>query len=66
MPQEIYLTLLQCKHCQASTFIKQVELDHGDWIAICSECGAQNILAVTIINKVSVLAPPLRVVGVRS
>jgi hypothetical protein len=26
MPQDIYLTLLQCKHCQADTFIKQAEL----------------------------------------
>lgn len=66
MHPDIYLTLLQCKHCQVSTFIKQVEFDHGDWIAICSDCGAQNILAVTIINKVQVLAPALRVVGVRS
>ena len=66
MPQDIYLTLLQCKRCRVPTFIKQVELDRGDWIAICSECGAQNILAVTLINKVPVLAPPLQVVGVRN
>jgi len=66
MYQDIYLTLLKCKHCRVSTFIKQVELDHGDWIAICRECGAQNILAVTLINKVPVLAPPIRVAGLRA
>jgi hypothetical protein len=59
------MTLLQCKRCRVSTFIKQVELDHGDWIAVCSECGAQNILALMLINKVPVLAPPLQVVGVK-
>jgi hypothetical protein len=66
MYQDIYLTLLQCKHCQGETFIKQVELDHGDWIASCSKCGAQNILAVTLINQVPVLAPPIRVIGLRA
>lgn len=65
MSEDIYLTMLECKRCQASTFIKQVELDHGDWIAVCSECGAQNILAVLLINNVRVLAPPLQVVGVK-
>ena len=49
------MTLLQCTRCRVSTFIKQVELDHGDWIAVCSECGAQNILALMLINKVPVL-----------
>lgn len=65
MQPDIFLTLLQCKNCQAATFIKEVELDHGDWIAICHECGAQNILAFTVINKRRVLAPSLKVVGVK-
>lgn len=65
MPQDIYLTLLQCKHCQVSTFIKQVEFDRGDWIAACFNCGAQNILAFTLINKVPVLTPSLQIIGVR-
>ncbi len=32
MPRDIYLTLLQCKHCQADTIIKQADLidvDHS-------------------------------------
>jgi hypothetical protein len=51
-----------CRRCKASTFRSiQIEYYRGDWVAVCSECGAKNILAVIEINNLP--TPTLQMIG---
>jgi|GEM_PF-2310780 len=47
---------LTCRHCTVTTFYTNasIERDHSEWIIHCAECGAKNILAITIIGTVPV------------
>jgi hypothetical protein len=55
--------MLQCKKCRVQIFEDNIERHQGDWIIICSMCGAKNIVAPVLINKVAVKM--LQVVGWR-
>jgi hypothetical protein len=56
--------MLHCKKCHNQIFDSNAEKEHGDIIIQCSFCGAKNILAPVIINKVA-LYSFLQVVGWR-
>lgn len=44
--------MLQCKKCSISLFENSPEEEFGEVIVICSTCGAKNILAPLLIDKV--------------
>jgi hypothetical protein len=45
--------MLQCKKCYSQLFESNAQKEHGDLIIVCS-CGAKNILAPMLINKVPI------------
>jgi DNA-directed RNA polymerase subunit RPC12/RpoP len=48
------MPMLQCKKCYTQIFETNIEQQQGDWIITCSQCGAKNIIAPVLINKVAV------------
>ncbi len=55
--------MLQCKKCYTRLFENNAEKEHGELIVICSTCGAKNILAPVLVNKVAL--PAFEVIGYR-
>ena len=64
--QNFFLTQLQCQRCRAESFVTQIELDQGDWIATCPVCQAAHIVALPRIKNVAVLLPALPISGWRT
>jgi transcription elongation factor Elf1 len=56
--------MFQCLHCQVVILNQQVEKDAGDWIIPCLYCGAKNILAPILINRIPPL-PTIEIIGWR-
>jgi len=54
--------LLFCQRC-GSLLVNPPERDRGEWVVPCFECGARNIIAVTIVGWPA--APSLEIVGLR-
>lgn len=55
--------MLHCKECYTRLFENNAEMEHGELIVVCSTCGAKNILARVLVNKVAL--PILEVIGWR-
>ena len=65
MQPNAYLTQIRCQRCQAESFVTHIEHDRSDWIAACTHCGAENIVALARIKNVAVVSPALQVIGLR-
>jgi hypothetical protein len=48
--------MLQCKKCYTRLFESNTENEHGELIVICSTCGAKNVLASVLVNKIALSA----------
>lgn len=57
--------MFTCARCQATVVAGEVEREAGDWILRCSLCGAKNILANTLVNKIPIQTPTFQVAGWR-
>src|SRR5262245_45443510 len=59
------ISMLTCACCKTTSVAGEIERDAGDWIIRCQSCGAKNVLAATLINKVPVTLPGFEVIGWR-
>ncbi len=55
--------MFTCARCKATIVAGEVERESGDWILRCPLCGAKNILANALINKIPL--PTFEVAGWR-
>jgi hypothetical protein len=55
--------MFQCSRCHKNCLIRRILKDAGDYIALCSSCGAKNILKITRINQK--LVPTIETAGWR-
>jgi uncharacterized Zn finger protein len=57
--------LLRCAHCGVASpyTLQTVERDRGEWLLRCLECGAENILALSLSAKIEL--PVFEIVGWR-
>jgi hypothetical protein len=51
--------MLHCKKCHIQIFESNMDHHQGDWIITCSICGAKNIIAPVLINKVAIEMLPV-------
>jgi hypothetical protein len=54
--------LLCCKHC-GTLLTAPPEREYGEWVLPCFECGARNILVITLTERLA--APCLEIAGLR-